>query len=380
MTDVIYPHIKGGAEKRYHDLAKSLKNIDHEVHIIGMTWWNGHSDYILDGIHYHGVCKFSSLYNKDGRRSIRTVLNYSFGLLFHFLHNDYDIVDSNEFPYIPNFIVKLYCLLKKRPMIVTWHEVWDDHWHDYLGYLMGNVGRFIERKTAKLSNMIVAVSEKTRDDLVEKLGIDPEKIRVVEPIIASDCSDIAPASREFDVLFCGRLIKQKNVDLLIRALPMTDIDMNCGIIGEGPEKKRLMSMVDEYGLNEHVTFLGSLKNHTDVLSYMKSSRLFVFPSKREGYGIAVLEANACGLPVIVVDNKNNASKHLIKNGFNGYVCSENHIAIAEKIEIILRDKELRTKMARNSINMSHTLIRTDATQKLNEIYKELLNKNENDIL
>ena len=76
---------------------------------------------------------------------------------------------------------------------------------------------------------------------------------------------------------------------------------------------------------------------------MKSSTLFVLPSSREGFGIVVLEANACGLPVVTVNHKDNASKDLITKGQNGFVCRLNDKDIAENIIKSLNKKDWKTK-------------------------------------
>ena len=68
---------------------------------------------------------------------------------------------------------------------------------------------------------------------------------------------------------------------------------------------------------------------------MKSSKVFILPSTREGFGIVVIEANACGIPVITIDHKDNAARDLIKKKKNGFVCQLNEEEIAKKILRIL---------------------------------------------
>ena len=348
VSDVIYPYVKGGAEKRTYSIAISLRDMGHEVHLVGVQWWAGNPHFTRDGMHYHGVCKFSRLYNKDGRRSIRKSLRFSLFLGLHLAKNDYDIIDSNEFPYIHNFVIKLYCILKRKPMVITWHEVWDCYWREYLGGAKGIIGRWIEKASAHLPDHIIANSDNTRCDLMAKLNIRSEKISVARPTISIDVSGTSPSEEAFDVLFCGRLIREKNVDLLIRSIKNLGGNVTCGIIGDGPEKEHLASLVNEYELGKNIKFLGFLGSHDEVISYMKSSRLFVFPSEREGFGIALLEASACGLPAIVIDNEKNAAKELVRNGVSGYICAPNERVIAEKIGLILGDEKLRRKLSRNS--------------------------------
>jgi glycosyltransferase involved in cell wall biosynthesis len=68
---------------------------------------------------------------------------------------------------------------------------------------------------------------------------------------------------------------------------------------------------------------------------MKSSKVFVLPSTREGFGIVVIEASACGITVITVNHKDNAARDLIVEGKNGFVCQLNEEEIAKRILKIL---------------------------------------------
>ena len=90
-------------------------------------------------------------------------------------------------------------------------------------------------------------------------------------------------------------------------------------------------MVKNLGLENNIRFTGFLEDYGDVISYMKSSKVFVLPSTREGFGISALEANACGLPVITVDHIMNATRDLIKDGENGFLSGLNEKGISEKI-------------------------------------------------
>ncbi len=69
-------------------------------------------------------------------------------------------------------------------------------------------------------------------------------------------------------------------------------------------------------LLENVKFIECIEDHNQLYALMKSLRVFAFPSTREGFGIVVLEANGCGLPVITTDDHQNAARHLIEEGLN----------------------------------------------------------------
>jgi glycosyltransferase involved in cell wall biosynthesis len=96
-------------------------------------------------------------------------------------------------------------------------------------------------------------------------------------------------------------------------------DVRAIIVGDGPEMGRLRTMVREQGLETNVEFTGFLEDYDDALALMKSSRVFASPSTREGFGMAALEANACGLPVVTVRHRMNAVSDLVTER-SGLLC------------------------------------------------------------
>ena len=137
------------------------------------------------------------------------------------------------------------------------------------------------------------------------------------------------------MIFAGRLLPNKNVALLLESLPILIRDhpeLGCLIVGEGPERADLEGLASRLGISASVTFLDFLPSHDDVIALMKQSKVFVLPSVREGFGLVVLEANACGLPVVTVDHPDNASRHLVEDGRNGFVVALDAAAVAAAIE------------------------------------------------
>jgi len=335
VYDGAYPWIKGGVEKRLHEIGKGLVKRGHEVHWYCVGWWlneNRNRDIEVDGINYHAVCGPMEMY-VNGRRSIRETLYFGIRTL-NGLKGEFDIIDCQEFPYFPCFSARFYSALKSKPMVITWHEVWDDYWYEYLGW-KGVFGKIIERMTARLSARNIAVSHKTGRDL-QRLGVSDPQI-IPNGVDFKGVNRVEPSELKSDVIYAGRLVEHKNVDVLLRAIKILkeDIpDIRCFIIGDGPEKPSLVKMVDDLGLEDNIQFFDFLDSHDKLISLMKSSRVFALPSTREGFGIVVLEANACGLPVVTVNHPDNAACDLINSG-NGSVCNLSEKKIAESISMHL---------------------------------------------
>jgi glycosyltransferase involved in cell wall biosynthesis len=150
---------------------------------------------------------------------------------------------------------------------------------------------------------------------------------------------VAPHDLKSDVIFAGRLLPNKNVDLLIRAVKLvkrTKPDVRCLIVGNGPERERLEALVQELKLHNNVTFFNFLEDHNELYALMKSSRMFVLPSIREGFSLVSIEANACGIPVITTTHEHNAARELIIEGRNGYLSDLDVKHMAAQMRMVLK--------------------------------------------
>ena len=344
VSDIIYPYSKGGKETRSYDLSRNLAKRGHDVHFYTMKFWEGGDVIKKDGFYLHGICPELPLYKNDRRNIWQGIC---FGLsCFKLLREDFDVMDADHMVYFHLFPCKLACLLKGKKLVVTWHEVWRlNYWLKYLGK-KGILGYMMEKLSSKLPNKIISISKHTTDNLVNGLKINSDKITTIPCGIDFDkIRKIKPSKDKSDVIFVGRLLSHKNVDVLIKAIAIlkpANPTIKCVIIGDGPEREWLESLALRFGLEKNIYFKGFLDKLYDVHRLIKSSKCFVLPSTREGFGIVVIEANACGVPVITTNHKDNASKDLIEDGKNGFICGLDKKEIAEKILKGLNDgKEMK---------------------------------------
>ncbi len=342
--------MKGGVEKRIHEVSFRLAERGHDVHVYGMRSWDGPATIEWDGVVLHGISPGEALY-ADGRRTVPQALRFGSSVLRPLLASGADVVDCQNFPYFSCFAAKGASVLRRVPLVVTWHEVWGDYWYGYLGP-RGVFGKAVERLAAGLTDHPVAVSPSTARAL-EGLGVPGPVPVVPNGIDLAKIAAVAPAAEEWDVIFTGRLIREKNVDLLLRALVAVREevgDLRALIVGDGPERPALEALARDLGLAGTVTFAGFLPRYDDVIAAMKASRVFVLPSTREGFGIAALEAMACGLPVVTVDHPGNAARDLVVPGVNGYCSGLSAGELGEGILFWLEngseDRDLITRTAR----------------------------------
>lgn len=373
VYDAVYPWIKGGAEKRIYEIGTRLAASGDEVHLFGINWWDGEDVIEYDGMVLHGVCAAQELY-VNGRRSIPEALVFSLKLVRHMFKEKFDVIDVSVFPYFSCFSVKFVSAFWRTPVVFTWHEVWGDHWYEYMGRL-GVFGKLVERLVLVLSSNIVAVSELTKKDL-QSLGPNGNKISLVpngvdqKKIIA-----VAPSDEVCDVLFVGRLIREKNVDVLLEAVALVqdDVpDVKCCIIGTGPEKEQLLELAASLELLDdgNVRFFGFME-YDEMIARMKSSKVLVLPSSREGFGMVVVEAFACGVPVVTVAKAHNAAGELVDEAC-GFVVTLDARAIAGAVRELLWDEELRCRMGKAGVEAGRGYEWDGIVLKLRELYEELI--------
>jgi glycosyltransferase involved in cell wall biosynthesis len=365
VSDRIYPFFKGGAEKRYWDIAKYLLKKGHKVSFYTAQWPGMKKKMIIEGIRIYSVYKVHNFY-VNGRKSIKESLIFSIKLIKPLLKEDFDLIDCENFPYFSIFSCKIVSIIKKKPLIVSWLEVWNKYWFEYLGF-KGIFGFIIERLSSKLPDRIISISDFTTKKLVNELNVKESKISTIYPGIDIGALKESKQSRkDIDVISVCRLIGHKNLDFLIKSIALCEKKTNCCIVGNGPQKEFLEDLAKQLEVN--ISFSENI-NDEKLYSLIKSSKVFVLPSSREGFGMAVLEANALGVPVITVDEKDNAAKELVTNGKNGFVCGLDEKEIAKKIDFML-EKDNYKSFYENCINSSQDYDLDILTKKIERTYLE----------
>ncbi len=332
VSDAIYPYFKGGKEKRLYELSTRLAALGHEVHIYTMHWWSDPETVRLeDGVRLHALCPRYDLYHGD-RRSIFEGI--AFGLVcFKLMTTSFDIIDVDHMPFFPMLSTWLVCKLRGKKLYGTWHEALStQEWIKYMGR-GGYIAAAIEALSIRLPYAITASSSHTQH-LLSARHHRTKHIAVVTPgIDITMIRDVAPAMTTCDILYVGRLVKDKRVDLLVRAMALVvqqQPNVTCIIVGKGAELPNIERLIHQLNLDNNVAILPPLPTAIEIYALMKRAKVFVLPSIREGFGIAALEALACGTPVVTTDSPANASKDLVVAGKTGTVVAlkDNEIATA----------------------------------------------------
>ncbi|HTK44066.1 MAG TPA: glycosyltransferase [Patescibacteria group bacterium] len=347
VYDAMFPYCSGGAERRFHELARRLA-IRNDVHYVTWRYWGDDPILIHDGITYHGVGAPRPFYGADGRRIVREQLAFAARVPGALARIHPDVVDISATPFLPVYAAWFGTRLIRTPLVATWHEFWGEHWHTYLDdrRLLARLARIGEAAARPLADRRVAVSAFTARRLVgetppragrgwqDATEIVPNGVDV-EALAAAGSTE--PAARRIDVVFVGRLIAEKRVDLLIRTIATLAPSrpwLRCEIVGEGPERESLDALVRELGTAAQVTLTGHLPE-AELPQRLGTARILAMPSAREGYGITVVEGQAAGAVPIVARSRLSAAADLVEPGVDGLVVDGTVEAFAEAIADLL---------------------------------------------
>lgn len=208
------------------------------------------------------------------------------------------------------------------------------------------------------AGQIVSVSPAIAQDLAENFGVDPERISLIHNIV--DSAKIEAAAAEsvepglFDddtptALFVGRLERVKGLDHLLEAVAQMSATtpIRCVIVGDGSQREPLAATAERLGIAEHVHFVGAQRN---PFRFMSRATMFVLPSLSEGMPNVLLEAMACGCPVIATDIAGGVTRQLLEDGACGLIVPiADSAAIAAAIARLLEDPDLSRRLAQEGL-------------------------------
>ncbi|HEU5065895.1 MAG TPA: glycosyltransferase [Gaiellaceae bacterium] len=320
VFDCLYPHTVGGAERWYRNLAEDVARHGHTVTYLTLLQWDQDTGAGVPNVDVVAVAGRAELYT-HGRRSIGAQLRFALGVYRHLLRHGgrYDVVQT------PALHLSLLAVLAARPfrrfsLVVDWFEVWTrEYWLDYLGGVAGRLGWWGQRLSARAKQHALCFSRRHARRL-EALGYSGE-VTLIEGLLPPELKAAEPVPAGSTVVFAGRLIPEKQATAIVPAVALAREripELQATIFGDGPERETLLRLIDEHGLDGAVRAPGFVAREL-VEDDVKRALCFVFPSRREGYGIVVVEAAAVGTPTVVVDTPDNAAVELVEDGVNGFV-------------------------------------------------------------
>ena len=322
VYDCLYPYTVGGAERWYRNLAERLAAAGHDVTYLTLRQWADGEDANVRGVRVVTVGPRFELYTSTGRRRIWPAVRFGVGLLRHlFRHGaSYDVVHTAATPF---FGLAAIGLLRRRRcyrVIVDWHEVWThSYWKEYLGAVPGWMAWRIQRACARIPHEAFCFSRMHARRLrAEGYRGEPT---VLEGEYAGPLDPPRSGRSDPLVVFAGRHIPEKRVPALVHAFSRAwerANELRCVIFGDGPDRAEVLRLIEDLGLDEVVEAPGFVDGDL-VDETLQRALCMALPSRREGYGLVVVEAAAHGTPSVVVADEDNAAVELVEDGINGVI-------------------------------------------------------------
>lgn len=277
----------------------------------------------------------------------------------------------------------LYSKYHKIPMVITHH-----------GDIITNVGNCLYRNIqcfcGFLSNILLKKSDKiiglSRHHISGSINLKKYQDKIViipNGINPSDYhNDITkeearkilnlPSDKKI-ILFVGTLVKNKGLDLLIKAINVmkySNLEIQLIIIGDGLNKQELIILSKFFSLEKVIFFKGFISNTKEKVLYYKAADIFVLPSYSEAYPITLLEASAAGLPLI--SSNLECIKAIVQDGENGLLFTPgDEYDLSEKILTLLQNNELRIKLGNKARQNVKDLSWRKIAEKTEETYMEV---------
>lgn len=332
----------GGAEVHLHETFGRLAARGHDVVVLCSGWSGAPARTELDGMEIHRVGSrytFSLHARRYWRRQLKK--------------RDFDVIveDLNKVPlFTPRW--------GDTPVVPLVHHLFGRTAFQEASFPVALATVLLERPIPRVFRGLeaVAVSESTRADLVRR-GLRADDIRVIPNGIDLDHYTPGPTrDAKTDtptLLFMGRLKRYKSVDLVLRAVrQLVDegLDLRFVIAGRGDDEDRLRGVARELELDDQVEFAGFVTEDRK-LELLRSSWLHVLTSPKEGWGIANLEAAACGTPTVASDAP--GLRESVVDGVTGFLVPHGDVtALAERLRQVISDPELRDRLGRGAVDFA----------------------------
>jgi glycosyltransferase involved in cell wall biosynthesis len=336
VYDCLFPYTVGGAERWYRNLAQRLAADGHEVTYLTLRQWERGEGGAVPGVRVVAAGPRMALYRPDGPRRVAPPLVFGAGVLWHLLRHggDYDVVHTASFPYFSLLAAAAARPLHGYELVVDWFELWSSaYWREYLGPRGGRVGELVQALCLRVPQRAFAFAGLTAERL-RKSGLRGD-VQVLRGLHQGLESPAAAVPAEPLVVFAGRHIPEKRAPAVVAAVARAREripGLRARILGDGPERGAVLAAIAAHGLEDAVEAPGFVGTE-EVQHDLARALCLLLPSRREGYGLVVVEAASGGTPSVLVRDPDNAATELIEDGVNGFVAeSAEPAALAAAIE------------------------------------------------
>lgn len=354
--------LSGGAELVTLEHAKAWVAAGHSVTWLSSKFHGALSREILDGI---------TIVRHGSDKTIRLIAP----LYYLLLKSRFEVV-VDEIHGLP-FFTPLYVHIPKLAFI---HEIADDIWDYMYPFPLNKFGKLLERLSFRIYRNVRfwTDSNSTIDELVNYGIARSNCVAISCPIIPTDyvsliqkyAKDVVPT-----YIFVSRLVRMKGIEEILKAFSFIlkeQEDAQLWIVGGGDVSyvERLHKMLEEYGIEAHVKFLGKV-NNVKKFMLMQKSHILLHASVKEGWGLVVLESASVGTPSVVYNIP--GLRDVVKNGKTGIVVSVNSPQeLAREALMLYMDKRKYKLFQKNGKKWVQSLRWEDVTKQSLSLLQEVV--------
>jgi glycosyltransferase involved in cell wall biosynthesis len=242
----------------------------------------------------------------------------------------------------------------RKPRVVFLHHVHAEMWRMVLPPNLARIGETIEFRVAPplyRRSKIVTLSESSREEIISMLGMRPQNVTVVPPGISPRFSPGGTRSERPLVVAVGRLVPVKRIDLLIRSLLDAKAqvpDLEAQIVGEGYERENLQEQIDAASAGSWLRLVGRVDDD-ELVNLYRRAWLVASASAREGGGMTLTEAAACGTPAVATRIAGHTDA--VADGSSGLLVDEPE-GLGGAMASVLQDEDLRTSLVEGALKQA----------------------------
>jgi len=265
---------------------------------------------------------------------------YAFKTARRLLKNRYNAVHVHGrlAPFLISFFVK-------ENLVYTVHD--DPPQKGASHYLIYRISyKLLTEGTAKRASRVITLHPRMKDYLVE-IGVSPEKIVSIPNGVDTEIFKPYLGRKGEYCLYVGSLIPRKGVNYLLHALAKLD-DLSCLIVGDGTERRSLVSLTQKLGIENRIRFLGTITDPEKLARLYSAASFFLLPSLSESFPLVIPEAMSCATPVIASRLPGPAA--IIRDGNNGFLVEPGDVEdLAQKMRILKDSPKLREQMGKEGL-------------------------------